>query len=146
MRKLGFRLAATVGLLMCGLVAADAAGNSVGVVVTGLRNDNGVVRCGLFASADTFRQPGRQYRGVVAPVSGGQAVCSFGNLPPGTYAVAAFHAESNESQMQYGAFGKPKQGYGFSRNPSSGFGPPEFSAAAFDYRGGSQTMQVQLQY
>jgi uncharacterized protein (DUF2141 family) len=66
----------------------------------------------------------------------------FSGLKPGRYAVAAFHAEQNESQLQYGAFGKPKQGYGFSGNAST----PNFSAAAFDYQGGNQSMQVQLQY
>ena len=66
--------------------------------------------------------------------------------PPGTYAVAVFHAEQNETRMETGAFGKPKQGYGFSRNPSSGFGPPEFTDAAFEYRGGSMSLPVRLQY
>jgi uncharacterized protein (DUF2141 family) len=67
-------------------------------------------------------------------------------LPAGTYAVAVFHAEHNEAQMETGLFGKPKQGYGFSRNPSSAFGPPSFASAAFDYKGGSMNLPVRLSY
>jgi uncharacterized protein (DUF2141 family) len=67
-------------------------------------------------------------------------------LKPGTYAVAAFHAERNETRMQYGLFGKPKEGYGFSRNPPSNMGAPAFSAAAFDYAGGAQTVPIRLIY
>ena len=49
----------------------------------------------------------------------------FSGLPAGTYAVAVFHAEHNETQMETGLFGKPKQGYGSSNNPSSTFGAAE---------------------
>src|SRR5438874_5682662 len=51
-------------------------------------------------------------------VGNGQATCVFNGLAAGTYAVAVFHAETNETQMETGLFGKPKQGYGFSGNPS----------------------------
>jgi uncharacterized protein (DUF2141 family) len=48
--------------------------------------------------------------------------------------------------METGLFGKPKQGYGFSRNPSSALGPPSFASAAFDYKGGSLNLPVRLSY
>ena len=125
--------------------AAQAQSATLTVSVTGVRNANGNVRCGLYASAETFPKPGQEYRGVVGRISGQQATCVFANLPAGTYAVAAFHAEQGETQMQYGMFGKPKEGYGFSRNPSSSFGAPSFSAAAFNFSG-NQTLQITLQY
>jgi uncharacterized protein (DUF2141 family) len=78
--------------------------------------------------------------------NGTLAACVFNALPAGTYAVAVFHAEHNETQMETGLFGKPKQGYGFSNNPSSTFGPPSFSSAAFEYRGGGLNLPVQLSY
>jgi uncharacterized protein (DUF2141 family) len=128
------------------MAASTQPANKLAVSVTGLRSDTGVVRCGLYADANAFPQPGREFRGAVARINGQQATCVFTNISAGTYAVAAFHAEQNETRMEYGMFGRPKQGYGFSGNPSSSFGPPAFSAAAFDYRGGSQTAQVTLQY
>jgi uncharacterized protein (DUF2141 family) len=134
---------ATVGSVSA--VSAQGA-NKVGVTVTGLRSDDGVVRCGLYNSAAGFRQPGREMRGAVGSIRGQSATCTFSNLPPGTYAVAVFHAEHNESRIETGAFGKPRQGYGFTNNPSSGFGPPSFSSAAFEYGGGMKSMQVSLQY
>ncbi len=45
-----------------------------------------------------------------------------------------------------GLFGKPKQGYGFSGNPSSMFGPPGFDSAAFEYKGGNLNLPVRLSY
>ena len=133
--------------LTAGMAAADAqTAGRISVPVSGLRNDDGVVRCGLYAAPEAFPKAGQESRGVIAKIKGGQATCVFNGLQPGTYAVAAFHAESNETQMQYGLFGKPKEGYGFSRNPSSSMGAPKFAAAAFDYAGGAQTAPIRLTY
>ena len=143
------RNAVLAALALSTITAAAAVAqtaNRISVTVTGLRNDDGAVRCGLYASPDGFREPGREFRGVAAPIKSQRAKCVFGNIPSGTYAVAVFHAERNEARMEYGMFGKPKQGYGFSRNPSSGLGPPSFSSAAFELKGGAQAMQVQLHY
>jgi uncharacterized protein (DUF2141 family) len=119
---------------------------NLSVSVSGVRSDSGSVRCGLYSSPDGFRVPGREMRGAVAPIRNGHATCVFSGLPAGTYAVAVFHAERNEAQMETGLFGKPKQGYGFSRDPSSAFGPPSFDSAAFDYKGGRLNLPVRLSY
>ena len=141
------RAALAAGLIVGANAGANAqSSNRISVAVGGLRSDAGMVRCGLYASADGFRQPGRELRGAAARIRGQRATCAFGNVPAGTYAVAVFHAESNETRMETGAFGRPKQGYGFSRNPSSSFGPPSFSDAAFAFAGGTQALQVRLQY
>jgi uncharacterized protein (DUF2141 family) len=118
--------------------ASAQSSGKLSVAVTGVRTDSGSVRCGLYSSADGFREPGREMRGVAAPIKNGQATCVFNAVPAGTYAVAVFHAEHNETQMETGLFGKPKQGYGFSNNPSSTFGPPGFASAAFACRRGAQ--------
>jgi len=125
--------------------SAQSAGK-LSVSVSGLRNDSGSVRCGLYASPDGFREPGREMRGAVAPIKNGLATCVFNGIPAGTYAIAVFHAEHNETQMETGLFGKPKQGYGFSNNPSSTFGPPSFASAAFAYKGGTLQLPAQLGY
>ena len=70
------------------------------VAVEGVRNDSGSVRCGLYSSADGFREPGREMRGAVAPIKNGHATCMFSGVPAGTYAVAVFHAEHNETQSK----------------------------------------------
>jgi uncharacterized protein (DUF2141 family) len=67
-----------------------------------VRNDSGSVRCGLYSSPDGFREPGREMRGAVAPIKNGQATCLFRGVPAGTYAVAVFRAEHNETQMETG--------------------------------------------
>jgi uncharacterized protein (DUF2141 family) len=145
MRSLFLPLA--LALVFGAAIAASAqSSGKLNVSVAGVRNDDGSVRCGLYSSANGFREPGREMRGAVAPIKNGQATCVFNGIPAGTYAIAVFHAERNETQMETGLFGKPKQGYGFSNNPSSTFGPPGFDSAAFAYKGGALNLPVQLSY
>ncbi len=120
--------------------------NVITVQVEGLRNDQGNVRCGLYNSPVGFRDVGKQYKGVVAPISGGKATCVFSDIPPGSYAVALFHAEHNEETLPTGAFGIPKLGYGFSRDAKGTMGPPSFDSAAYKYPGGPSTWPVHVQY
>ena len=68
--------------------ASAQSSGKLSVSVTGVRNDSGSVRCGLYSSADGFREPGREMRGAVAPIKNGQATCVFSAVPAGTYAVA----------------------------------------------------------
>jgi uncharacterized protein (DUF2141 family) len=146
MRNAFIGFAIILGLVGFAPAAVAQSSGRITIAVSGLRSGEGVVRCGLYDTADKFRKPGQEMRGVVARPDGQRAACVFNGIPPGSYAVAVFHAEKNETQLEYGMFGKPKQGYGFSRNPSSTFGPPDFNAAAFNYAGGNQTLPVTLQY
>jgi uncharacterized protein (DUF2141 family) len=135
------------------LIAASTLGpghsqpaGKLSITVTGARNGDGVVRCALFNSPAAFPKMGEQWRGVIAPIRGSAATCVFSGVPAGTYAVAFFHAEHNETQLATGLFGKPQQGYGFSNNAAGSFGPPNFSAAAFRYDGGNLALQGSLTY
>ena len=142
------RIAIALGLIASFVgVSVDAQqGNSINVPVNGLHSNNGNVRCGLYNSAATFPKEGQEFQGVVASITNRQATCVFTNVPPGTYAVAAWHAEQGETAMRTGMFGQPKEGYGFSRNATGTFGPPSFGAAAYAYSGGAVNFPVTLSY
>ena len=142
---LRFPIAALLVLGSTLSAAAQEAGR-LAVSVGNARSDNGSIRCGLYASPSGFGEPGREFRGAVAPIRNGQATCVFRGIPSGQYAVALFHAEQNQTRMTTGMFGKPQEGYGFSRNPSSAFGPPGFESAAFEYKGGNLNLPVRLNY
>lgn len=142
--KFSLVLACVAGL---GSAAAEAQqGNTISVPVSGLRNNNGDVRCGLFNSAATFPKDGQQFMGVVGPIANQQATCTFTNVPPGVYVVSLFHAEKGETKLRTGFFGQPEQGYGFSRNATGTMGPPSFNAAAYSYAGGATSWPVTITY
>lgn len=146
MRRIFISLAVIAALILAAPPARSQVNGKIIVEVTGLRNDNGVVRCGLYNSSDGFRKPGREFRGVVAKIKGGRADCVFDDVPPNVYAVALFHAEHNEEKLTYGFFGAPNQGYGFSNNPDTSFGPANFREASFTYGGGDRSVPVKVTY
>jgi uncharacterized protein (DUF2141 family) len=133
-------------VISIGGVALAQAPGDISVVVSGVRNDTGLVRCGLYNSPNGFREPGKEFKGAEAKISGGKATCLFNAVPPGTYAVAVFHAEHGETKLETGMFGKPKQGYGFTRDATGTMGPPSFTAAAYAYPGGNSSWPINLQY
>jgi uncharacterized protein (DUF2141 family) len=145
MRTLVMTCAVAAGLTGAAAAVAQSQ-NVITVQVESLHNDQGVVRCGLYNSPVGFRDVGKQYKGVNANISGGKATCVFSDIPAGSYAVAVFHAEHNEETLPTGAFGIPKLGYGFSRDPSTSFGPPSFDAAAYKYAGGPTLWPVHIKY
>jgi uncharacterized protein (DUF2141 family) len=114
MRSLFLPLA--LALVFGAAIAASAqSSGKLNVSVAGVRNDDGSVRCGLYSSANGFREPGREMRGAVAPIKNGQATCVFNSVPAGTYAIAVFHAERNETQSK--AWTQP-QGLTLATRPS----------------------------
>ena len=132
-------------LVLC-LPAPALAGNLV-VNVENLRNAQGVVRCGLFAGEDGWRQEERAQHKTVSKISEQRgAVCDFGDVRDGQYAVAVFHAENREEKIEYGLFGKPRQGVGFSNNPSMTFGPPDYDAARVTVGPGPTRLRIQVKY
>ena len=61
------------------------------------------------------------------------------------YAVAVIHDENGNAKLDTFA-GIPKEGFGFSRNPAIGFGPPRFAAARFTLDGDGGAERIRLRY
>ncbi len=109
----------------------DAASVSLELIVTGLRGGTGTLYIGLYDSPDGFPERNAQIRQARVSVKGDRVVATVPDVPPGRYAVAAFHDQNNNGQFDTGMFGMPLEGFGFTRNPTVIFGAPAFEEAAF---------------
>lgn len=103
--------------------------------VSGLRNDHGVLRAGLFDRASTFLQEGHEAATCVVAIRGGRASCDFGAVPEGAYAIAFFHDENDDHQFGRDWIGLPTEGFGFSNDAAPGLGPPSYESARFSASG-----------
>lgn len=121
------------------------AGNLTGQL-TNLRGGRGACYLALFASAEGFpRQTGQAVRTLRLPVSNSTASFSFENLPPGAYALAVYHDENSNGELDKNFFGLPTERYGFSNNARSMmFFPPSFGAARFAVAGAGTAIVVKL--
>ena len=70
------------------------------------------------------------------PIRGKLARATFYDLPPGKYCVYVYHDENSNHRLDIGGlFGKPTEPYGFSNDPSTLFGPPNFRKCLFELKG-----------
>jgi uncharacterized protein (DUF2141 family) len=132
------RVAAFVLLAASGLgagtvapVEADDAGAEIAASISGLRNDEGVVRIALYAREDQWLSHEHTVATCTAHVHGDSASCSLGHHAPGTYAIALLHDEDADGDMDTDFFGFPQEGYGFSSGARPGLGAPSFGDASF---------------
>ncbi len=67
------------------------------------------------------------------------------DVKPGTYAVALVHDENGNGKMDLRLF-LPREGFGFSRNPKIGMGPPKFKSAQFTVGVDDASYAVKMKY
>ncbi len=117
------------------------------IKVEGARSDAGAIHCALFGSADGFpRQRDKARARTQAALQKGSATCEFKDLPPGTYAVAVFHDENGNGQLDLGVLGIPREGLGYTNVLPKRAPPPPFERAAQKLGPGVTEAKVSLQY
>jgi uncharacterized protein (DUF2141 family) len=129
------------------MIAAAQDASALQIQVLGLRSNNGRVGCSLYNKADGFpRDESKIIKHVWAPAQNNQATCSFTGLPPGTYAVAVFHDENSNGKMDYNFIGIPKEGFGFTNDPSVTVSAPSFQSCSFSYTGAPLKEVLHIKY
>ncbi|MGD9538425.1 MAG: DUF2141 domain-containing protein [Alphaproteobacteria bacterium] len=112
--------------------AADADAASLTVTVRNARNAAGIITVSVFNSEATFLDNDLEFASIDVPARPGDIPVVFEGLPPGTYAVAAFHDENVSGSVDTNFLGIPTEGYGFSNGARVFLGPPSFKDAAVE--------------
>jgi uncharacterized protein (DUF2141 family) len=117
------------GLAVCGPAGAA----ELDLTVAGIRDveSPGKVFIGVFNSPDGFLKDERRYARAAVPVVGGTARLIF-TLPPGRYAIVAFHDANDNGQLDTNILGIPTEGYAFSRDARGFMSAPTFDSAALE--------------
>lgn len=124
------------------LPAASPVG-SFDLEVTNLRNAKGVLQICLTARPDSFPDCRDDPRAISRTISAAHPATRFEGLASANYAVAVIH-DANSNKKLDTMMGIPREGFGFSRNPTITFGPPKFTSASFPLDGAKQ--QVKMKY
>ena len=116
-----------------------AQNGDVVVKVTGIENDKGLIQIGLYNSEASFPVYEKVYKGVFPKANKGGVSYTFKNILEGTYAIAVYHDENSDKELNKNLFGVPKENYGFSNNKFGTFGPPDFKDVSFKVEAGKNT-------
>jgi len=102
------------------------------VVVQGSQNGQNIL-VGLYGEDQPFPRPGEHLTNQQAEMADGSVSMRFKGLMPNAYALAIAVDENKNGVLDTGLFGIPTEPVAFSSDARSGlFGPPRFTAAAFD--------------
>jgi uncharacterized protein (DUF2141 family) len=129
---------------LAALALSQAGAADLAVAVHEVRSGDGQVKLMLFDREDGFRKEDRA-RQVLALPAAGAVTGTFRDLPPGRYAVIAYHDENGDGRLnlRFGMF--PKEGYGLSNSPKLS-GPPRFKDAALDLPAEGRHIAIRLDY
>jgi uncharacterized protein (DUF2141 family) len=116
----------------------------VEVVMTGFKNEEGSARVAFFLDARVWPDGDSSiFATAVVPISEGQAVAVFEDVPAGPFAVSVFHDEDGDGELDSAALGIPSEPYGFSGDARDLFGPPSFREAKIELAAG-ETKQITI--
>ena len=114
------------------------------IELTGVENGHGLVRVAICTPA-TFTTKRCPYTGA-APAKPGSVVVSVTDVPPGRYAVQAYHDEDGSGRLRKGLFGIPADAIGFSRDAPVRLRAPSFEEAAIDIAEPATATRLRLRH
>jgi uncharacterized protein (DUF2141 family) len=126
--------------------ASAASAARIIVTVDGVKNSQGSVFVGLYASPAKFLNGNQTDAVRKVPASTAPITVVFDNLPAGAYAVGAFHDENGNDHLDTNVFGQPIEGYALSNGVRATFAKPNFYQAAFSVGAGDQPVALHIRY
>jgi uncharacterized protein (DUF2141 family) len=139
-----WKLVVAASLYASALSAAGAA--DLTVTVSGIRNASGSVSAGIYNSETSFAKASEALVLVRVKATQGTIRFTAHDLPPGRYAVTAYHDENGNGRLDFDPTGAPSEGYGVSNNARNTQAPPEFAQAAFELGGQNKSVTVDIGY
>lgn len=114
---------------------ADPTGAPRLIVTVHTRNDSGRVFCALWRGRDGYPTDRTRNVGEALDrtIENHRAVCTIEPVSAGEYAVAVFHDENANNNLDRNFLGIPSEGTGASNDAYNAFGPPSYDAARFRY-------------
>jgi uncharacterized protein (DUF2141 family) len=114
----------------------------VKVTVEYVRSARGEIHVDLCDEA-TFLTPNCPFD-AEAPAHRGRVAVTLHNIPPGRYALVAYHDANANHDLDVNGLGMPTERFGFSNDPPMLFGPPLFKDAAFAVADKDVNVKVRL--
>ena len=116
--------------------------------VDNIRNDKGRVLVALFNSKKGFEASdvNAAYASFDVPARTKGAKLTMHDLPKGRYAIALFHDENANGDMDFSLTMMPKEGFGHSNNVGAEEDLTTFKQAAFEVKDASVTQAIDIIY
>lgn len=141
-----FFLIISFGFMPSSEVQAKDSSCSLALSFQGVRSNHGSLHVAFFNTHhNNFPDPKMAIKSMLIKPSanaGGKSLF----LPCGTYALAVYHDENGNGKQDKNMLGMPTEGYAFSGNADTSFGPPDYDKAEFSLHSENQPLVIKLVY
>lgn len=117
------------------------------VFVDGVKSSDGLIAVTLYSNrrGDFLTSDGHIWVGYVPAKKGTTRTCIY--LPePGAYVVAIYHDANGNRRLDRSTFGPPTEAYGFTNNPGTLFGLPNFRSVLTSFPKTGLATRITLTY
>jgi uncharacterized protein (DUF2141 family) len=103
---------------------------SIDLKIKNLKSTKGNLSIGLYQKAENFPKRGQSDKKMVIKAS--EQNYKFTHLKQGVYAMAIYHDENGNGELDKNWVDYPTEAVGFSNNATIGFSAPSFEEAKFE--------------
>jgi len=115
------------------------------VEVSGFSDSQGECLVAVYDNPSAFNKIDQSTVRQTEAVTGDLVRFTVDDVSADSIAIAAFHDQNKNGRLDKNALGIPTEGYGFSNNPVSTFGPPSFETAKVsDWKHATQPIRILL--
>jgi uncharacterized protein (DUF2141 family) len=122
------KIITTIAFFICSLLSAQNV--NLTVSVSGLKNDTGILKVGLYNSEGAFLKI--PYKSILSEIKGNVATIIFEGIPKGEYAISSYQDENNNGKLDRNEMGIPSEAVACSNNAKGFMGPPKYQDAKFN--------------
>jgi uncharacterized protein (DUF2141 family) len=129
-------------------LAADGPAAALTVHFIGLKTSQGAVMVALYNSEAAYENSGTASdaatRTVKLAIQDGVAVTTLADLPPGQYAIKAFHDLNGDAKLNTNLFGIPTEPVGFSNDAPVHMHAPSWRETVFVVHAGDNAISIHI--
>jgi uncharacterized protein (DUF2141 family) len=129
----------TLSLLLPIMVCSQ---NKLSITVEGVKTSNGKISVALYDRSEGFLKFDKVFKADSIKARKGVTSIEIHDLPGGEYALAVFHDENGNDELDTNWLGIPTESVGFSRARMKAFGPPSFRECALQVYSDSEVRVV----
>lgn len=122
------KIITTIAFFICSLMSAQNA--NLTVAVSGLKNNTGMVKVGLYNSEGTFLKT--IYKSITSEIKNNSAIVTFVGIPKGEYGISTYQDENSNGILDKNMIGIPSEDFACSNNAKGFMGPPAYEDAKFN--------------
>lgn len=132
-------------MIAAAMQAGQVTESTVDIDLSGLRSQRGSLHVCLTRKPANFPDCKSDPTALRSSAAASAHRLHIGHVPPGRYAIAVFHDENSNRNLDKFA-GIPKEGFAFSRNPTIKFRAPRFEEVAVDLTPGANQARLKMHY